>query len=159
MDGLKTLGEMIIPTLPTYLILQFLHSIPNGPTIVEALEELANREFSRVFAYLLTLPFSHSHRDVFKSSLETRLRNMPVDDLKQLSGLLPKLSALTYSQGEWIPVMEPLSDYETGLWDTNDWFFQLLHARQMEGQLFSLSARFYRSVSILTFIHLQLSFS
>ena len=55
--------------------------------------------------------------------------------------------------------MGPLSDYETGLWDTNDWFFQLLHARQMDGQLFSLSARFYRSVSITTFIQIQLSFS
>ena len=47
-----------------------------------------------------------------------------------------------------VPVMGPLTD----------WFFGLLHARQMEGQLLSLSSHFC-CVSILTFIHLWLHFS
>ena len=142
MDGVKTLSEMIIPTLSTFLLLQFLQSIPNSPSTVAAIDELATRELSHVVTYLLSLPFSHWHRSVLKSRLERRLRAMSVDDLKSLSGFLPQLSALQYSEGEWIPVMGPLSDYETGLWDTSDWYFRLLHARQMEGTLFSLLARF-----------------
>ena len=59
MDGVKTLSEIIIPTLSTFLLLQFLQSIPNGPSTVAAIDELATREFSHVVTYLLSLPFSH----------------------------------------------------------------------------------------------------
>ena len=97
MDGVKTLSDMIIPTLPTFLLLQFLQSIPNSTSTVDALEELATREFSPVLTYWLSLPFSHSHRPVLKSSLESRLHKLSVDDLKSLSGFLLQLSALQYS--------------------------------------------------------------
>lgn len=59
MDGVKTLSEIIIPTLSTFLLLQFLQSIPNGPSTVAAIDELATREFSHVVTYLLSLPFPH----------------------------------------------------------------------------------------------------
>ena len=133
MDGVTTLSDIIIPTLSTFLLLQFLTTIPHSPSTVAAIDELTSRELPDVVTYLLSLPYSHWHRSVLKPRLERRLRAMSVDDLQALSGFLPQLSALQYSEGEWIPVMGPLSDYDTGLWDTNDWYFRLLHARQIAG--------------------------
>lgn len=135
MNSVKSLSETIIPTMTVNLLLHFLLDMPNGCNTVDALKELCTRDFCSIFTYLLSLPFSHWHREVTKTHLGERLRAMKVDDLKELGRqFIPKLTALEHVDGECVPVMGPLSDLDTAAWDTNDWFYQLLHARQMEGE-------------------------
>ena len=51
--------------------------------------------------------------------------------------------------------MGPLANLETARWNTHDWFFQLLHAKQMEGQYIC----WVYDMSLETFIYAMLCFS
>lgn len=154
----KTISQLILtPSLPTHVLLQFLQYLPNALSTVDALKELCKRDYSTVFNYLLSLPFTHWHRRIMLSCLESRILNMKVDDIKSLSVLLPKLTALWYDEDarEWFPITGPMTDLETGLWHTHDCFYRLLHSRQMEGQY----NRLVCDMSIDTFIYATLRFS
>lgn len=153
----KTIAQLIInPNLPTATLLQFLVHLPNGLNTKEALIEFATREYPVVFQYLLSLPFSHWHRHVLKHHLRLRLLKQSVSVLKSLSDLLPKLSALWIDPhtGKSYPKQGPLTDLAMGELDTHDWFFQLLHARGMEGQY----TRFLSDIPLHLFPHVTLRF-
>lgn len=135
MQSVNSISEMAIPSASTNVLLHFLLHMPNGLHTSLALKELCTRDFHSIFTYLLSLPHSHWHRNVMKAVLEERLRKLQVQEIKQLGRqYIPKLSALTKLDDEWVPVMEPHTDQQSAAWDTHDWFFQLLHSRQMEGQ-------------------------
>ena len=94
--------------------------MPNALNTAEALTELCRRDYETIFQYLLSLPFTHSHRHFMLSCLRPRIMRMKVADIKRLSIWIPNLSALWYipDTREWLPVMGPSTDLETGMWDT-----------------------------------------
>lgn len=156
MDHVPSLGAFILPLISTASLLQFLIDWPQVRDARLALENLCTRD---VLPYLLSLPFSHSHRRVLLDCLTPRLRWLKLEDLQDLGNLFPRLSALVHTDdGKLVPKVGPLSDEETGLWDTNDWFFGLLHAKQMDGTITFYIPPYVRCVSLDTFIDVRLHF-
>ena len=95
----KTISQMILTRyFPTNLLLQYLLIVPNALNTAEALTELCRCEYETIFQYLLSLPFTHSHRHFMLSCLRPRIMCMKVDDIKRLSIWIPNLSALWYNQ-------------------------------------------------------------
>ena len=121
----------------TSILLQYLTHVPNACDAVPALEELCKRDFSDIFSYLLSLHATHWHKDIIKRQLRKRLFDLSVEEFKAQSVHIPKLSALTFDEttNTKQAFIGPLSSMVTSLWDTHDWFYQTLHAKQMEGQL------------------------
>lgn len=50
-----------------------------------------------------------------------------------------------------MPRIGPLTDLESGLWDSCDFYFGVLHARQMEGTVPESIARYHYCMSFHTF--------
>ena len=160
-DGSQmSLARLVLtPSLPTSSLVQFLTCIPRGPFTEDAIKELCQRDLRVGLTYLLSLPFTHSHRPMLKHYLHDRFRRLPIVALEQLSTTIPHLTALTSIEGTLHPAMYPLDDYQTGLWDTHDWYFKLLHVRNMKGQFNSLSRVLFRAISCITYSQLTLYFS
>lgn len=121
----------------TITLLNYLQFVPNACDTMLILEEFCKRDFADIFPYLLSLSATHWHRDVIKRHLRTRLFDLPLPTLKALHVYIPKLSALHFDDvtATMQPFFGPLSSMETARWDIHDWFYQLLHAKQMQGQL------------------------
>ena len=117
-------------------LLIFLLENPNGCNTIDVLDEFCNNhEIGPAVSYLLSLPHSHWHRPVVKKHLSARFETMTIVDLHQLGRqYLPLKSALTDIDGEKVAAMGPLTDLDAAAWDTNDWFFRMLHSRRMEGE-------------------------
>lgn len=135
---IKRLGALIInSSCTTTTLVQYLTFVPNACDAVAVLEELCTRDYDTIFSYLLSLHATHWHKDILKNHLRTRLFDLSVPALKALSVHIPKLSALQFDDttGTMQPFVGPLSSMVTSRWDTHDWYYQTLHAKQMEGQL------------------------
>ena len=136
MNRVPSLGDFIVPLLSTAQLLFLLHNWPGVRDTRLILDNLCTRDLSAAFGYLLSLPFSHAHRPVLLDCLRHHLRWKPFEEIKDLGNLFPRLSALVETDdGVLVPKIGPLSDEETGLWDSSDWYFGLLHSRQMEGTI------------------------
>ena len=132
------LGALVINSFcTTVTLLQYLRCVPNACDSVTVLEELCKRDFTDIFPYLLSLHATHWHKDVLKQLLRKRLFDLSLPALKALQVHIPKLSALTMDDttGTLQPFIGPLSSMVTSQWDTQDWYYQILHAKQMEGKL------------------------
>ena len=129
------LGALVINSFcTTVTLLQYLRCVPNACDSVTVLEELCKRDFTDIFPYLLSLHATHWHKDVLKQLLRKRLFDLSLPALKALQVHIPKLSALTMDDttGTLQPFIGPLSSMVTSQWDTHDWYYQILHAKQME---------------------------
>ena len=134
MDEVPELSGLILPILSIAHLLFLLHNWPGLRDTGLILDLLCRRDIREALRYLLSISYSHSHRQQLKSLLRQRLRWTPVHELKELSTLFPQLTALVErDDGVLVPQVGPLSDLESGLWDSCDFYFGLLHARQMEG--------------------------
>lgn len=92
-----------------------------------------------------------------KHHLRKRLRWVPVHELRELARLFPPLTALVEDEnGVLLPRVGPLDDNESGLWDSSDFFFGVMHARQMEGTI--PFARYHFCLSFITFRNARLRF-
>ena len=132
------LGALVINSFcTTVTLLQYLRCVPNACDSVTVLEELCKRDFTDIFPYLLSLHATHWHKDVLKQLLRKRLFDLSLPALKALQVHIPKLSALTMDEttGTLQPFIGPLSSMVTSQWDTHDWYYQISHAKQMEGKL------------------------
>lgn len=75
----------------------------------------------------------------------------------ELAGLFQPLTALVEDEdGVLMPRVGPMDDNESGLWDSSDFFFGVLHARQMEGTI--PFAHYHFSMSFNTFSNARLHF-
>ena len=159
MDCVPSLGAFIIPILTTAQLIFILNNWPGIRDTRLILEQLCTRDLRAAFGYLLSLPFSHSHRPVLLDCLTPRLRWLKLEDLQDLANLFPRLSALVErDDGVLVPKIGPLSDLETGLWTSCDWYFGLLHSRKMAGTIPVSIYRYQRCVSLDQFINVRLHF-
>lgn len=129
------LGALVInSSCSTSTLVQYLRCVPNACDSVTVLEELCKRDFTDIFSYLLSLHATHWHKDVLKQLLRKRLFDLSLPALKALQVHFPKLSALTMDDttGTLQPFIGPLSSMVTSRWDTHDWYYQILHSKQME---------------------------
>ena len=153
----KTISRLIVrPGFTTLQLIQYLTLLPNALDSTAALEELCTRDFQSSFAYLLSLNFTHWHRHFLMQTLAHRLKQLRISQLQQdIAPLLPTLTALWYDPQEkqTFPIMGPLSECETSHWEINDWFYQLIHSKQMAGTFGHLYSHFVYCNSILTFTH------
>ena len=134
MDQVPELSGLVLPILSTAHLLFLLTNWPGLRDTNLLLELLCKRDIREALGYLLSISFSHSHRNRLKYALTQRLRWTPVHELKELSRMFPQLTALVErNDGVLVPMVAPLSDDEAGLWDSNDFFFGLIHGCQMEG--------------------------
>ena len=134
MDQVPALSGLVLPILSTAHLIFLLTNWPGLPDTNLILELLCTRDIQEALRYLLSISFSHGHRNRLKYALGQRLRWTPVKELKELSSMFPPLTALVErNDGVLVPMVGPLSDHEAGLWDSNDFFFGLIHRRQMEG--------------------------
>ena len=85
MDRVPSLGEFIVPLLSTAHLLFILNNWPGLRDTSLILEQLCTRDLSAAFSYLLSLPFSHSHRPVLLDCLRWKT----FEDLKDLGNLFP----------------------------------------------------------------------
>ena len=157
LSQVKNLSSLIInPSCATNVLLHYLHLVPNACDAVSVLEELCTRNFDILFQYLLSLHATHWHKDVIKQCLQKRLFDLSIPAFKALSVHIPKLSALAFDEttGTMQPFIGPLSSMDTSRWDTHDWFYQTLHAKQMEGQLLFVTI----SLSLLSRVTLRFVF-
>lgn len=159
----KTITQLVLqPWFSTNHLILYLSCLPNALDSEAALQELCTCDFASIFTYMLSLGYTQWHRRFMMETLAPRLKQLPVDVLKQdIAPLLPKLTALWYDPQakHWFPIMGPLTETAATQWELHDWFFQLLHAKEMEGQFCQLYSHFVYCVSILTFTHLELRFS
>ena len=154
----KTLSQLILrPWFTTLQLIHYLTLLPNALDSTAALQELCTRDFQSIFAYLLSLNFTHWHRRFVMQTLAPRLKQLPISQLKQnIAPRLPSLTALWYDPQEkqTFPIMGPLTESQTTHWEIDDWFYQLIHSKQMEGTFCHLYSHFVYCISILTFTHL-----
>ena len=130
------LRGLALPLLSTTHLLFILTEWPGLSDTGLVIALLCERDLSAALRYFIGLPYSHGHRDNLKYYLTKRLRRTPVPRLEELSTLFPRLSALAPDEnGVLVPRFGPLTDQETGLWDSHTFFFQLLHAKKMEGTI------------------------
>lgn len=132
------LSDLILTqSCPSSVLVQYLVSVPNSCDAESILHHLCLRDYAAAFSYLLSLPIDHWHRDVMKDTLNERLLNESTKTVLALTKYIPELSALTFDDttNTWQAFVGPLTNMETARWDIHDWFFQLLHAKQMKGQL------------------------
>ena len=159
----KTLSQLILrPWFATIQLIQYLTIVPNALDSHAALTKLCTRDFQSIFAYLLSLNFTDWHRRFLMQTLAPRLEQLPISQLKlDIAPLLPSLTALWFDPQEkqTFPIMGPFTDMETSHWEIHDWFYQLIHAKQMEGTFCHLYSHVLYCVSILTYTHLELRFS
>ena len=149
------LGKLVLNSeVSTMTLLHYLTLLPNALDSVDILDELASREFGAVLPYLKSLSNTHWHRHVLKDRLRKRLWVMSLAQIHALRNYFPNLSALyrNMEDGAWYPIMGPLSDRDTAEWDLHDWYYQLIHAKRMEGQW---SLRCCIPLAWLPLIHLQ----
>lgn len=87
-----------------------------------------------------------------KSVLTKRLQDLKAAELKEIgTQFIPLKSALVDNDGERVALMGPLTDLDTGAWDTIDWFFRILHSRRMEGEptfLFDIPIPIYKRATL-----------
>lgn len=159
MDRVPPLNTFILPILSTAHLIFILNNWPGVRDTGLIMELLCTRDLRAALGYLLSLPYSHSHRPVLKSLLRHRLRWKHVHELKELTTLFPRLSAMVErDDGVLVPMIGPLSDLESGLWDTSDFYFGVLHARQMEGTIPESISRYHYCMSFRTFSNAGLRF-
>ena len=159
----KTLSQMILqPWLPTVYLIHYLTLLPNALDTHVALQELCTRDFPSIFIYLFSLRYSHWHRRILMEHLNERFQGMSINQLtREISPLIPSMTALLFDQTEQqsFPIMGPLTEHETLVWEIHTWFYRILHEKQMAGQFCQLLCHFLYSVSKITYTQLQLRFS
>ena len=157
MDVVPQLRGLALQLLSTAHLLFILTNWPGLGDTHLVLDLLCERDLNAAIRYLLRLPYSHGHRDHLKHSLKQHLRRTSLRRMTDLRALFPQLSALvTDENGVLVPRMGPLTDFETGLWDSHDFFFNLLHARQMEGTI--PVASLYFCMTLILFSNATLRF-
>lgn len=128
---------ILTPNCPTSTLLQYLTLTPGACDCDLIIEELCKRDFQDIFPYFLSLHALHRHRASLKFYLRPRLKDLPLTELKALRVYIPKISALQWDNTthSMQAFTGPLTSMATARWDVHDWFYQLLHAQQMKGQL------------------------
>lgn len=156
MDDVPQLRGLALRLLSTAHLLFILTNWPGLGDTGLVIELLCERDITAALQYFLSLPYSHGHRDQLKHYLKQRLRRTPVHRMNEMTALFPRLSALVEDQnGVLVPRMGPLTDLETGLWDSHDFFFNLLHAQQMEGMIPLARLHFCMSLTFFSNAHLR----
>ena len=132
----SSLSERVLQTMGEGAMLNYLLSCPNGGNAVEVLKKFCTESgFEFIFRYLLSLPYSHRHRMVIKTVLDSRFKDITIDELHEIGKeFIPVKSALVNVGDERVAKMGPLTNLDTGQWDTSEWFFRILHSRRMEGE-------------------------
>lgn len=136
----SSLSSAVLHEASADLLINYLTVTPNACNAVEVLKKLCTEcDFKLIFQYLLSLPYSHWHRNIMKATLQERFTDTKSDELHQIGkNFIPFKSALEkISEGGaamMFDMMGPLNDLDTGAWDTHDWFFRILHSRRMEGE-------------------------
>ena len=157
MDNVPSLRGLTLSLLSTSHLLFLLHHWPclnHTPLIIDL---LCSRDLHAAIAYLLSLPYSHGHREELKHCLRKYLKRLPINALRALANLFPHLTAtVTDENGVLFPRVGPLDDQESGLWDSNDFFFQLLHAKNIEGTFPLIIPRY--CISLRLFCNASLRF-
>lgn len=145
---LRGLALQLLSTAHLLFILTHWPGLTDTGLVIDLLCE---RDISAALQYFLGLPYSHGHREDLKHYLKKHLRRTPVHRLKELTTLFPRLSALvTDENGVLVPRIGPLTDHETGLWDSHDFFFNLLHAKEMEGTIHYARLHFCMSLTVFS---------
>ena len=156
MDGVPELRGLVLPLLSTAHLLFILNHWPCIATTGVVLDLLCERDLLVAIRYLLSLPYSHGHRETLKSCLQKQLSRTGLETMQEIATLFPQMSALVQdAHGNSVAKMGPLTDYEAGLWDSHDFYFQLLHAKQTKGT-FGFP-RYCMSIGL--FLNARLSFS
>ena len=156
MDGVPELRGLVLPLLSTAHLLFILNNWPCIADIGVVLDMLCERDLTVAIRYLLSLPYSHGHREALKRRLQKQLTRTGLETMKELATLFPQMTALVQdARGNTVAKMGPLTDYETGLWDSHDFYFHLLHAKQTKGTL--VFPRYCMSLGL--FLNARLSFS
>lgn len=156
MDSVPELRGLVLPLLSTAHLLFILNNWPGIANIGAVMDMLCERDLTTSIRYLLGLPYSHGHREGLKQSLQKRLQRTGLAQMKALARLFPLMSTLVPdADGNFVAKMGPLTDYDAGLWDSHDFYFQLLHAKQMEGTI--VFPRYCMSLRL--FCNARLSFS
>lgn len=151
MDDVPHLRGLALRILSTAHLLFILNNWPGLTDTGLVLDLLCERDITAALQYLLSLPYSHGHRDDLKHYLKQRLRRTSINRMKEMTVLFPRLSALVEDEhGVLVPRIGPLTDFETGLWDSHDFFFNLLHAKLMEGTIPVASLYFCMSLTLLS---------
>lgn len=123
MDRVPPLNSFNLPILSTAHLIFILTNWPGVRDTELIMDLLCTRDLRAALRYLLSLPFSHTPRPVLKSLLRQRFRWVHVHELKELATLFPQLSALVETDdGVLVPMIGPLTDLESGLWDSSDFF-------------------------------------
>lgn len=136
----SSLSSAVLHEASADLLITYLTVTPNACNAVEVLEKLCTEcDFKLIFQYLLSLPYSHWHRNIMKASLQKRIADTKSDELHQIGkNFIPFKSAVENITEDGATMMfdkmGPLNDVDTGEWDTHDWFFRILHSRRMEGE-------------------------
>lgn len=157
MDNVPSLRGLAAPLLSVAHLLFILYHWPGLGDIGLVIDLLCQRDIAAALRYFISLPYSHGHRAAMKYYLKRRLRNTPIQRWNELAALFPVLSALVPDEtGFMVPRMGPLTDHEMGMWDANDFFLNLRHAKQMEGTI--PFASFHCCMSFTFFSNAQLRF-
>lgn len=136
MNAVSDLQGLVLPLLSTAHLLFLLETWPGLGYNGLIMEMLCSRDVAAAIRYLLTLPYSHGHRERMKYYLRKRLRLTPVHEMNELVLLFPRLTATVEGEdGVLVPFVGPVTDLEAGIWDSHDFFFGILHAKKMEGMI------------------------
>lgn len=158
MDNVPPLSYLPLPILSTEHLVFVLRHWPCLGNIGVVMDVLCERALEKAIQYLLSLPYTHTHREDLKHSIKQELRRTSLQKMKELASLFPRMSALAADDnGDLVAEMGPLTDYAAGLWDSHDFYFQLLHAKQMQGTIPFTFLRYCMSFRL--FRNARLSFS
>lgn len=157
MDTVPALRGLVLPLLSTAHLLFLLRHWPGLGDTPLVIDLLCSRDLHAAITYLLSLPYSHGHRQEMKKHLRKHLLRISIKDFPVFASLFPPLTALvTDEDGVLRARVGPLDDIETGLWDSNDFFFGVMHARNMEGTI--PFACYHFCMSFITFSNATLRF-
>lgn len=82
MDNVPQLRGIVLPILSTVHLLFLLNTWPGLGDTPLIMELLCSRDIRAAIEYLLSLSYSHRHRQAMKHHLRKRLRWVPVHELR-----------------------------------------------------------------------------
>ena len=156
MERVHDLHGLVLPRLTTNHLLFILNHWPCIANIDTVMDVLCERDLTVAIRHLLGLPYSHGHREGLKQCITKELTRTGLEEMRELGNLFPRMTALVQdSNGDSVAKMGPLTDFEAGLWDSQDFYFHILHAKQMKGTF--VFPRCCMSLDL--FVNARLSFS
>ena len=156
MERVQELRGLVLPILSTDHLLFLLNNWSGLSFINEVMDELCARDLVAALRYLINLPYSHGNRAGMKRSITRQVQRTSVERLRETYSVFPRLSALVRDDnGVLVAEMGPLTDFQTGLWDSHDFYFHCIHAKKMAGTF-----GFHRyCMSLRLFCNARLSFA